>query len=148
MRDIFNDLQARRKVSTPGAPLRAKLRQRIGSLIEVLEANPYLHELLMRPVLHVETGKAEEVEMLRREYTRASLDSFRTIILEAQAKGESVTTDVAILYVVVVGLAEFSARCFQYFEMLSLSQDTRAETLSRYADFVTDLLLDGLRPRE
>ncbi len=145
---IFNELQTRRAATPPDAPLRDQLRQRIGSLMEVLEAQPHLHQMLMRPVLHLQAGKTEEVETLRRDYTLASLDEVRAILSTARAKGESVDTDLRMLYVVMIGMADFAVKCFQYFEILSIRQGTRAETLSRFADFVADLLVLGLRPRD
>ncbi len=144
---IFNELQSRRAVTAADAPLREQLRQRIGSLIEVLEAHPHLHSLLMSPVLHAEPDKAEEVEALRREYTLASFDTLRSILLRTQSNNESVETDLRMFYVVIVGMSEFAVRCFQYFELLSVTQNSRAETLSRFVDYVVDLLVDGLRPR-
>ncbi len=147
MIQIFNDLQSRRAVTASDAPLRDQLRQRIGSLIEVLEAHPHLHELLMQPVLHVEPVKSAEMEALRREYTLASFDTLRSILARAQDNAESIETDVRMFYVVVIGMAEFAVRCFQYFELLSVRQGSRTETLARFTDYVADLLIDGLRPR-
>ncbi len=147
MIDIFKQLKSRRAVTTSDAPLREQLRLRLESLIEVLVAHPHLHQLLMRPVLHVEPDKAAEVEALRRDYTLASFDSLQSILSQAHAAGESIETDVKMFYVVMVGMSEFAVRCFQYFELLSATQGSRAETLSRFADFVADLLVDGLRPR-
>ena len=144
---VFTALQSRRAGTGPEAPLREQLRSRIGSLVEVLATHPHLHQLLMSPVLHVEPGKAEEVEALRREYTLATLETLRSMLVRAQDSGESIETDIRMFYVVMVGMAEFSVRCFQYFELLSVNQGTQAETLSRFADYVVDLLIDGLRPR-
>ena len=113
----------------------------------VLQAHPHLHELLMQPVLHVEPVKSAEMEALRREYTLASFDTLRSILARAQDNAESIETDVRMFYVVVIGMAEFAVRCFQYFELLSVRQGSRTETLARFTDYVADLLIDGLRPR-
>ncbi len=87
MIDIFKQLKSRRAVTTSDAPLREQLRLRLESLIEVLVAHPHLHQLLMRPVLHVEPDKAAEVEALRRDYTLASFDSLQSISIAGSRGG-------------------------------------------------------------
>jgi hypothetical protein len=52
----------------------------------------------------------------------------------------------AYLYMAIIGLCDFFVTASPVI-LRDLDQDTRQATNSEYADFICDILLNGLRPR-
>jgi AcrR family transcriptional regulator len=149
MLQIFQDLQARR--ATPGsetAPFRERLRQRIAALLEVLQENPHLHEMLLRRAVFGEEAASDEIQSIRQEYTFNSFHALSALIADGVRNGECRPIQVEYLHIALIGLSEFAVSGFPLFELLIGQSGDQRQVFARYADFLADLLVQGLAPRD
>jgi TetR/AcrR family transcriptional regulator len=144
---IASELDARRGNPSFDAPVAEKVRQRLRALIATLDENPFLHQLLLQRVVHGEESRDHEIAAVRNELTFNAVKSLQSLIDEGVAKGVFRPIDARQLYIAVIGMCEFAVNAFPLFGLLGVSSADRADALSGYVDFLTDLLVSGLSAR-
>ena len=128
------------KAGSPGE----RLTRRIGVLLETLFEDPSLHHLIIERIIH---GKSKEARQLREEMVYGTCKALAAIIEQGVESGEFHPVDPRFLFLVMVGACSYAMAERALFGELLGEEPTQAH-VARYRDFVSALLLDGLRRRD
>lgn len=131
---------ARPKIES-NAPLAEKLHDRLRSMIELIQANPHFHHLILDQV-YSQTGLASTENLLSRITARGLR---LTIAMLHDSTGASVRrVDPRFLHVAIIGLTEFFLTAKPLLLEL-FGEDADMEDLkARYISFLDDLILHGI----
>jgi AcrR family transcriptional regulator len=121
---------------------RDKIRRRIFILLEMLFRDPSLHHLIIERIIH---SKSKAARQLRHDLVYRTCDELAAIIDEGVAAGEFRRVDPRHLYLATVGACSFPMAERALFAEL-MGRSTSEADLRAYADFVSDVFLDGLAP--
>lgn len=94
----------------------------------------------------LDSASSAEVREKMREWNRQPLSNYEKL-LELDDKGELRSFDPLFMHLAVVGISDFFAAGAPLIELLSPEGTDMAELGKRYEEFVTRLLIDGLRKR-
>lgn len=138
------ELRARTSKSyAEGTSARERIRQRIFVLLETLYADPSLHHLIIEHIIH---NKSEQARGIREEFIYRSCDELAAVIKEGVASGELLNVNPRHLFLATVGACSFPMGERALFSEL-MGGPTTDRDLRAYAQFVSDVFLDGLVTR-
>jgi AcrR family transcriptional regulator len=118
-----------------------KLRNRIGAILEILADTPFLTELIVRQIVY---GTKEAARNARREMVTDSLATLQALIQEGTGDGRFRQIDPRMLHIAIIGMCDFF---FTGRPVLIELFGREGASAKEYADFVFDLIMDGIRPR-
>lgn len=122
----------------------ARLCARIGRVIDLNASFPHFHQLIVSEI-------AESADPIGREMigqlTRRGTTAYASILRGGLADGSFRGMDPALLYVVVVGMAEFFNSALRQLEIAQGGAVAEEEARAAYKAFVCDLVLNGVRVR-
>jgi len=145
---IFDELAANRALyKAAEAPFRERLRQRIQALTEALEENPHLHEMLIQRAVFGQQAMDKDVKRIRERYNSEGFASLGALIEDGVRRGECRPVNLPFLYLALIGLSEFFINAYPLFERISGSRPDQGNAIREYVDFLVDLLMEGLAPR-
>jgi len=121
-------------------PIRDKLSAYVRFLVEVLHEYPFLHDLLVRQIGRSSKREASE---LRREFVESPFQEVETLLLNAVARGELRAVNPRYFYVAMIGMCSFPMRNSDVMQQV-LGRPINVATAAEYAEFVADLLLNGI----
>jgi TetR/AcrR family transcriptional regulator len=120
--------------------VRDKVRRRIFILLETLYQDPSLHHLIIERIIH---SKSKPARQLRHDLVYRTCDELAAMIEEGVAAGEFRRVDHRHLFLATVGACSFPMAERALFAELMGGPTTEAH-LRAYAEFVSDVFLDGL----
>lgn len=123
-----------------GTSTRDKIRRRIFILLETLYQDPSLHHLIIERVIH---SKSNAARQLRHDLVYRTCDELAAVIEEGVAAGEFRRVDHRHLFLATVGACSFPMAERALFAEL-MGTPISAADLHAYAEFVSDVFLDGL----
>jgi AcrR family transcriptional regulator len=123
-----------------GTSVRDKIRRRIFILLEMLYQDPSLHHLIIERIIH---SKSKQARQLRHDLVYRTCDELAAVIDEGVAAGEFRRVDHRHLFLATVGACSFPMAERALFAELMGGPTTEAQ-LQAYAEFVSDVFLDGL----
>jgi TetR/AcrR family transcriptional regulator len=123
-----------------GTSTRDKIRRRIFILLETLYRDPSLHHLIIERIIH---SKSKAARQLRHDLVYRTCDELAAVIEEGVAAGEFRRVDPRHLFLATVGACSFPMAERALFAELMGGPTSEAD-LRAYADFVSDVFLDGL----
>ncbi|TAL75600.1 MAG: TetR/AcrR family transcriptional regulator [Burkholderiaceae bacterium] len=131
---------ARSKIESD-APIAEKLADRLRSMIELIQANPQFHRLVLDQV-YGHTGSHSEDQPLSRITSRG----LRMIIamLHDSTGARVRPVDPRFLHMALIGLTEFFVPAKPLLQELFGADADIEDLKTRYIDFLGDLLLNGL----
>jgi len=106
----------------------------------MLYQDPSLHHLIIERIIH---SKSKEARKLRHDMVHGTCKQLAAVIDEGVAKGEFHRVDPRHLFLATVGACSFPMAERAMFEELMGAPTTEAD-LHAYAQFVSDIFLDGL----
>jgi AcrR family transcriptional regulator len=121
-----------------------KLRQRVRLMLQMHLENPYYHQLIFEQLWH---GKGKIQKRLSREMVEPYFAEFQKIVAEGRENGELRKVDVRHLHIAVIGLSELFINAPYVMKHLFNASGVTPKIINEYSDFVSDLLLNGLRVR-
>jgi TetR/AcrR family transcriptional regulator len=127
-----------------GTSARDKIRRRIFILLETLYQDPSLHHLIIERIIH---SKSKPARQLRHDLVYRTCDELAAVIEEGVAAGEFRRVDHRHLFLATVGACSFPMAERALFAEL-MGGPTGEADLRAYADFVSDVFLDGLAVRK
>ncbi|WP_404478482.1 TetR/AcrR family transcriptional regulator [Novosphingobium sp. BL-52-GroH] len=119
-----------------------RLRARIEGFLRFQIAYPFFHRLVTEEVLSAQTPEAGE---LLAEMSRRGVADYRAILLAGEDAGTMRHVDPVLLYLTIVGMVEQAAIGRPILMAAGHPLATADEYAKRFADFISDLLLGGLR---
>jgi TetR/AcrR family transcriptional regulator len=123
-----------------GTSARDKIRRRIFILLETLYQDPSLHHLIIERIIH---SKSKPARQLRHDLVYRTCDVLAAVIKEGVAAGEFRRVDHRHLFLATVGACSFPMAERALFAELMGGPTSEAD-LHAYAEFVSDVFLDGL----
>jgi TetR/AcrR family transcriptional regulator len=123
-----------------GTSARDKIRRRIFILLETLYQDPSLHHLIIERIIH---SKSKPARQLRHDLVYRTCDELAAVIEEGVAAGEFRRVDHRHLFLATVGACSFPMAERALFAELMGAPTSEAD-LHAYAEFVSDVFLDGL----
>ena len=121
-------------------PIEQRFRRRVRALVDDAAHTPFYHELLVDRIFRRDDAAARAVldDLARRatQLTRKLLDD-----------GELRQVDPAFLHMLVIGACSFFASGRPLLDALR-NRKTTDRTLDAFADFMADVLMNGLKPRQ
>jgi TetR/AcrR family transcriptional regulator len=125
-------------------PAPERLRAHLQSFFEFNAKYPFFHRLLVEEIA---TSESKEARALFHRFNQLAIET-HDAILKAGARDKSLRRiDPALLHIAVVGMCEF------FLASRVLLQDTFGSKAGpqrfakRYAQLITDMVVDGIRPR-
>jgi AcrR family transcriptional regulator len=123
-----------------GTSPRDKIRRRIFILLETLYQDPSLHHLIIERIIH---SKSKPARQLRHDLVYRTCDELAAVVEEGVAAGEFRRVDHRHLFLATVGACSFPMAERALFAEL-MGGPTSEAALRAYAEFVSDVFLDGL----
>jgi AcrR family transcriptional regulator len=127
-----------------GTSPRDKIRRRIFILLEALYQDPPLHHLIIERIIH---SKSKPARQLRHDLVYRTCDELAAVIKEGVAAGEFRRVDHRHLFLATVGACSFPMAERALFAELMGGRTSEAD-LHAYAEFVSEVFLDGLAVRK
>ena len=127
-----------------GTSARDKIRRRIFILLETLYRDPSLHHLIIERIIH---SRSKAARQLRHDLVYRTCDELAAVIEEGVVAGEFRRVDHRHLFLATVGACSFPMAERALFAELMGGRTSEAD-LRAYAEFVSDVFLDGLSPRK
>ena len=131
-----------RRPAQPGAQPVATLSEHIGRTVQLVRRAPFLHRLINDELNDVGT----EESRARVRDMNLDLVNFYKQLLNADNGAELSEVDPLFLYVVVLGACDFFSSGPLIRDLVPAGTDMDALT-DRFQDFLTNLVLNGLRKR-
>jgi len=127
------------------SPAHQRLRARVKASLRLNFRYPYFHQLLIDEIAHMPTAAArEQVKML----TERGVGLYESIFKAGEQEGSLHATDIAFLYIAVLGMSNFFTSGKMLVQQAVGKRDYNEALFEQYADFVCDLLLHGLATRQ
>lgn len=123
---------------------RSRLCARIGALIDLNAEYPFFHQLI---VSEIATSEDPEAQAMIAQFTNRGQGAYGTILRAGLVDGSFRGMDPGLLYVVVIGMAEFFVAARRQLEIAQGSTIDEAELRAVYKAFVCDLVLNGVATR-
>jgi TetR/AcrR family transcriptional regulator len=142
---LTQSLQRRASANPPKASLSAP--EQIGARVKALLAfkldNPFYHRLMMEDMARSESG---ESRALFDDVSQSAIMRYGNFLTEGVKDGSLRKVDPSFLYMAIIGLCDFYVTASPVI-LKGLDKKGRKDTNARYAEFICDILLNGLRPR-
>jgi AcrR family transcriptional regulator len=123
-----------------GGSARDKIKRRIFILLETLYQDPSLHHLIIERIIH---SKSKPARQLRDDMVHRTCSELAAVIEEGVAAGEFRRVDHRHLFLATIGACSFPMAERALFAELMGGPTSEAD-LRAYAEFVSDVFLDGL----
>lgn len=123
------------------APLGDKLSARLRGMIELIEANPHFHRLVMDQI-YQKSSEDKGKALLGRVTSRGMQLTVSMLHDNPQAPIRAI--DPRFLHIALIGLTEFFTAAGPLLSELFGEDADPAELKTRYVNFLTDLILHGL----
>jgi AcrR family transcriptional regulator len=118
-----------------------RLRNRVEAILRTLAETPYLNELIVQQIVH---GTKDAARVARREMVSDSLVTLQALFEEGMAAKQFRSIDPRMLHIAIIGMCDFF---FTGKPVLNELFGGDMPTVKEYADFVCQLIAEGLRPR-
>lgn len=142
VRRLVDDMQeAARATMESDAPIEAKLRDRIGTLIQQIQDNPHFHRLILDKIYS--QGKDDKGEDPLGVIASRGM-RLTVALLHDQPSQPLRRIDPRFLHVALIGLSEFFVSAAPLLRELFGEGAELKDLRSRYISFVTDLVLHGI----
>ncbi len=124
------------------APLEDKLKSRLTGMIDLIEANPHFHRLVLDQI-YGKSAHSPENELLSRVTARGL--TLTVSMLHDTPNTPVRALDPRFLHVALIGLTEFFTSAEPLLRELFGPNTPPEEIKKRYIDFLTDLILNGVK---
>lgn len=135
--------RARAATSAPTVSPEEQICTRARALLDFKLDNPFYHRLMMEEMAR--SGSEESVKLFD-EVAGAAIARYKSYIDEGAAEGSLKNVNPAFLYMAIIGLCDFFVTASPSI-LKNLNDDERNDVNKEYADFICDLLINGLRAR-
>jgi TetR/AcrR family transcriptional regulator len=136
-------MEAAASDDTDNSP-RARLCARIGTLIDLNATYPFFHQLIVSEIAPSDDPAAKAMIA---KFTNRGQGAYGNILRAGLADGSFRGMDPGLLYVVVIGMAEFFVAARRQLEIAQGGEIEEAELRAVYKAFVCDLVLNGVVAR-
>jgi AcrR family transcriptional regulator len=136
-------MEAAASDETDNSP-RARLFVRIGTLIDLNATYPFFHQLI---VSEIATSDDPAAQAMIARFTNRGQGAYGNILRAGLADGSFRGMDPGLLYVVVIGMAEFFVAARRQLEIAQGGEIDEVELRAVYKAFVCDLVLNGVAAR-
>jgi TetR/AcrR family transcriptional regulator len=119
------------------------LRGRIKGFLRFLRANPNFHRLMMDEFMHSDVPAAIAAH---ESLTAPTIDVVRKLILQGVDQGRFRKVDGAFVFMLTLGASEFFINASGIRRMAFGDEAESEALLTRYEDFLMDIVERGLRP--
>jgi TetR/AcrR family transcriptional regulator len=142
---LTEKLQVRAKMVTPNLDVspEEQICARARALLEFKLDNPFYHRLMMEEMAR--SGSSESVELFD-EVASSAIARYQSYIERGVNEGSLKDVNPTFLYMAIIGLCDFFVTASPSI-LKDLDQNDRSKVNQQYADFVCDLLINGLRAR-
>lgn len=130
-----------RSTMESSAPIEQKLSERLRSMINVIQANPHFHRLVLDKIYGQGDGQSGE-DLLQRIATRGM--RLTVSMLHDQPSQEVRPIDPRFLHVAMIGLTEFFVAAKPLLHELFGENADLEDLKTRYISFVSELILHGI----
>jgi TetR/AcrR family transcriptional regulator len=120
----------------------ARIKVRIGALIDLIAEYPYYQRLVVEEILE---SDHPEAKALMERMTTGGVDSYGSIVEDGVAQGLFRQVDPKLLFTTVIGLAEFQTTAHALVNLAERKGQIDVEFRDTYKQFVIELVLRGLR---
>ncbi|WP_313803776.1 hypothetical protein [Sphingobium sp.] len=127
-----------------GSP-RSRLCARIGALIDLNATFPFFHQLIVSEIATSDDPAAQEMIA---KFTNRGQGAYGAILRAGLVDGSFRGMDPGLLYVVVIGMAEFFVSARRQLEVAQGAPIDEEELRAVYKTFVCDLVLNGVTKRD
>jgi AcrR family transcriptional regulator len=122
-----------------------KLRRRIAIYLDIIVENPFLHSLFLDIILH---GKEPDAAQYRHQAVSRAYLELRQMLGAAGATIAGQPVDARFLHIAILGMCEFYVSAQPMVRELFGGQAPSKELRTRYGQFLSNLLTNGMRFRE
>ncbi|RZF60670.1 hypothetical protein EWE75_21930 [Sphingomonas populi] len=150
MRTAARSLTERLQVVAGAATNRAEMQPeqqlsaRIRTLLEFKLTNPFYHRLMMEDVAR---SSDEASRKVYREIATAAVARYRDYLSRGEQAGTLRPVDPVFLYMAIIGMCDYFVIAEPVMAFLMEDGGSTADHAAAYADFMCDLMLNGLSPR-
>jgi hypothetical protein len=124
---------------SPGAQICTRAR----ALLEFKLDNPFYHRLMMEEMAR--SGSSESVELFD-QVASSAIARYQSYIEQGVEQGSLKDVNPAFLYMAIIGLCDFFVTASPNI-LKDLDEGDRSNVNQQYADFICDLLMNGLQAR-
>jgi AcrR family transcriptional regulator len=118
-----------------------RLRNRIAAIVKIMSQTPFLNDLIVEQILY---GAKETAKVARQEMVSDSLATLQALVEEGIRTKRFRSLDPKFLHIAIVGMCDFFFTGRPVLdELFGPGQPSSGE----YVEFVSNLILEGLRPR-
>jgi TetR/AcrR family transcriptional regulator len=143
---LTESLQTRARAATPASTIAPEdqICTRARALLDFKLDNPFYHRLMMEEMAR--SGSEESVNLFD-EVAGAAIARYKSYIDEGVAEGSLKEVNPAFLYMAIIGLCDFFVTASPSI-LKNLKEEERKDVNRDYANFICDLLINGLRARQ
>lgn len=138
-------LQRRASSNPPEATQSApeRISARVKALLAFKLDNPFYHRLMMEDLAR---SDSEESRALFDSVSQSAITRYGNFLAEGVNDGSLRDVDPSFLYMAIIGLCDFYVTASPAI-LKGLNMKARKDANALYAEFICDILLNGLRPR-
>jgi TetR/AcrR family transcriptional regulator len=140
----YGEMMRAAEARSDGSPV-SLLRERIGTLIDLLAAYPFFHRLLTEEIMPSQEPEAREMFSAVTERGTMSYDAILAAGIEQGVFDPAI--DRTMLFTAVIGMSEFYMPGLRVMEEAEGRTRPETETRADYKDFVCNLILNGIVKR-
>jgi TetR/AcrR family transcriptional regulator len=130
-------------VPSQGGSAAERLRDRVRGVFQFNATYPFVHRLVAEEI--APSASAEAREAFQRE-NQGAIAAYDELLKEGSKDGSLRRVDPVLLHIAVLGMCEFFVGSGAMMHD-SLGKSSAPPAAKRYAEFVSTLVVDGLRPR-
>lgn len=142
---LTETLQVRAKSATPNSDVspEEQICTRARALLEFKLDNPFYHRLMMEEM--AQSGSSESVQLFD-QVASSAIARYKSYIERGVSEGSLKNVNPAFLYMAIIGLCDFFVTASPSI-LKDVDDNQRANVNQQYADFICDLLINGLQLR-
>jgi AcrR family transcriptional regulator len=106
---------------------------------------PFFRQLIVDEIGHMRTPAARKV---LQQLTNRGLTAYSQILEAGRQRGDLRAVDPMFLFVAIIGMSQFFVGSAPIRQLVEQRATDEAELAERFRQFMCDLLLNGLRPRD
>ena len=125
-------------------PARERLRVRVKACCQMLAENPHLNQLILEQIVH---ARKDATRHLRRKLAVRFFAGLETLLAEGVQNGEFRAVDPRFVHIALLGACEFFTSARGMLEELFDKRELTSALFENYAEFVSDLLVNGIGAR-
>jgi TetR/AcrR family transcriptional regulator len=135
--------RASAQLSQPPQSAADQITARVKALLSFKLDNPFYHRLMMEDIAR---SDSEESRALFDDVSQAAISRYAGFLSEGIQDGSLRDVNPSSLYMAIIGLCEFYVTASPVI-LKGLDKKKRQDANAQYAAFISDILLNGLRPR-